>query len=191
MKNPCEPDPCVNGVCTSNFTDFKCTCPADYTGTTCGNPKLTCAEEANNQGILEQNLCKHQGVCVNDGDSHTCECAEGFTGSYCEADIDYCDSSPCVNAIECVDGVNGYVFVLLVTCMNIHYCDVVADSSVLVNLDIKVLHVKSTLMSVHQILAKTVELVMMELAHSNALALAALKVILYGYNFQYFYSSVI
>ena len=35
-------------------------------------------------------------------------CPEGYTGRYCEVDIDECRSFPCENGGKCVDKVNTY-----------------------------------------------------------------------------------
>jgi hypothetical protein len=51
--------------------------------------------------------CQNDGVCVNEGDGHACECAPGFTGIDCELEIDECAANPCVNG-GCTDEVNGY-----------------------------------------------------------------------------------
>ena len=41
-------------------------------------------------------------------DSMYCVCAEGYTGSVCDVQIDECTSKPCLNDATCMDHVNGY-----------------------------------------------------------------------------------
>jgi len=55
---------------------------------------------------VQQSLspCMNNGVCYNSADyqSYSCECATGFTGQYCEAEL-ACNSIPCMNNSTCTD----------------------------------------------------------------------------------------
>ena len=43
----------------------------------------------------EKNLC-HNGTCVNsEAEGFLCQCFIGYSGKFCETDIDDCKSSPC------------------------------------------------------------------------------------------------
>lgn len=53
-------------------------------------------------------LCQHSGHCLNVGNTHHCQCQMGYTGSYCEVQLDECDSSPCQNGATCRDHLGGY-----------------------------------------------------------------------------------
>lgn len=37
-----------------------------------------------------------------------CKCRDGFTGTFCEIDINECQSSPCQNGGTCIDLENSY-----------------------------------------------------------------------------------
>lgn len=47
--------------------------------------------------------CKNNGTCYDGMNSFVCECAEGFTGTTCENDVDECSKTPppCRNYVSC------------------------------------------------------------------------------------------
>jgi len=51
----------------------------------------------------DNNLCEHGGLCVPIHHRPKCYCPAGFTGQYCEIDVDECASRPCFNGATCVD----------------------------------------------------------------------------------------
>ncbi|XP_033095842.1 adhesion G-protein coupled receptor G7-like isoform X2 [Anneissia japonica] len=52
--------------------------------------------------------CNNAGIC-NDGiNGFTCTCLVGWTGVFCETNINECASSPCMNGAACLDGVNAF-----------------------------------------------------------------------------------
>ncbi|XP_015790438.1 uncharacterized protein LOC107367263 isoform X1 [Tetranychus urticae] len=53
--------------------------------------------------------CKHGGICLIQNHEASCYCPAGFTGKYCEKDIDECSSDPCYNGGSCIDLPQGYV----------------------------------------------------------------------------------
>lgn len=59
-------------------------------------------------GVPVDQLCQHSGHCLNVGSTHHCQCQVGYTGSYCEVQLDECDSSPCQNGATCRDHLGGY-----------------------------------------------------------------------------------
>lgn len=59
-------------------------------------------------GVTVDQLCQHSGHCLNVGNTHHCQCQVGYTGSYCEVQLDECDSSPCQNGATCRDHLGGY-----------------------------------------------------------------------------------
>lgn len=52
-------------------------------------------------------VCDH-GSCVDGLDNFTCQCQPGYTGLYCDVDIDECRSQPCQNQGTCVDLLGSY-----------------------------------------------------------------------------------
>ncbi|XP_078661735.1 uncharacterized protein LOC144905815 [Branchiostoma floridae x Branchiostoma belcheri] len=51
--------------------------------------------------------CQNGAVCQDGGNSFTCQCVPGYTGTLCE-EIDECSSAPCHNGAVCQDGVNSF-----------------------------------------------------------------------------------
>ncbi|MCL4136243.1 UNVERIFIED_CONTAM: hypothetical protein GTU68_021071, partial [Idotea baltica] len=54
------------------------------------------------------NVCKNGGLCLARQHQIQCYCAAGFTGRFCEVDIDECQSTPCYNGGSCIDEPQGY-----------------------------------------------------------------------------------
>lgn len=46
---------------------------------------------------------------MDEGDSHTCLCTSGYTGSYCDVEIDECASNPCQHGSTCSDKLGTYL----------------------------------------------------------------------------------
>lgn len=59
------------------------------------------------------NPCEHGGSCMNTDGSFTCNCALGYTGPRCEADINECGSSPCQNDATCLDQIGDYTCICM------------------------------------------------------------------------------
>ena len=51
--------------------------------------------------------CENGGTCVPVKNDSSCICAAGYSGKFCETNIDDCASSPCLNG-NCTDKVNDY-----------------------------------------------------------------------------------
>lgn len=52
--------------------------------------------------------CQNGGVCLVQRHLPKCYCPAGFTGQFCEIDIDECASRPCYNGGTCIDLPQGY-----------------------------------------------------------------------------------
>ena len=53
--------------------------------------------------------CQNGGTCTNSGQTFSCSCVAGFSGTLCQTNINDCASNPCVNGNTCVDGTNSYL----------------------------------------------------------------------------------
>ncbi|KAG7462857.1 hypothetical protein MATL_G00189190 [Megalops atlanticus] len=123
----CEPNPCQNGAqCFNLATDYFCKCPEDYEGKNCSHLKDHCrttscqvidsctvavASNSTPEGVryISSNVCGPHGRCKSQaGGQFTCECQEGFTGTYCHENINDCESNPCRNGGTCIDKVSVY-----------------------------------------------------------------------------------
>jgi len=60
------------------------------------------------------NKCQHESKCIDGIASYTCDCRNGYNGTFCEVDIDDCEPQPCRNggkkqntlksSLECIFG---------------------------------------------------------------------------------------
>ncbi|XP_069695931.1 protein crumbs isoform X4 [Periplaneta americana] len=103
----CEDLPCMNGSTCSNEKNtktgdnFTCLCQEGFVGRLCS--QAYCIDEP----------CKNGAVCELTGIAPVCKCSPGYTGKFCEEDIDECAIgpdriSPCQNGGSCTDGINIY-----------------------------------------------------------------------------------
>lgn len=53
-------------------------------------------------------LCRNSGQCLDAGNTHYCRCQAGYTGSYCQEQVDECSPNPCQNGAACTDYLGGY-----------------------------------------------------------------------------------
>jgi hypothetical protein len=93
----CTPNPCLHsGICSNNGASFLCNCNGTgFSGSTCQNNIDNCT------GVV----CQHGGFCQDGINAFQCLCAQGYSGQYCEIDVDACTPNPCP--------------VLNTTCMNV------------------------------------------------------------------------
>uniref|UniRef100_A0A8C5I512 Delta-like protein n=1 Tax=Gouania willdenowi TaxID=441366 RepID=A0A8C5I512_GOUWI len=108
----CSPNPCQNGApCFNLATDYYCACPEDYEGKNCSHLKDHCRTTTCKGGerYISSNVCGPHGRCRSQaGGQFSCECQEGFRGTYCHENINDCESNPCDNGGTCIDKVSVY-----------------------------------------------------------------------------------
>ncbi|XP_077875940.1 protein eyes shut homolog isoform X1 [Ictidomys tridecemlineatus] len=104
--NDCTSIPCMNGgFCQKLVHGFICICPHGYTGTRCEKIIDSCPEPD-----LNLVLCLNGGICVDEpGPTFKCRCLPGFSGQFCEDNINECTSLPCLHEAICEDLINGYI----------------------------------------------------------------------------------
>uniref|UniRef100_A0A672R8D4 Protein crumbs homolog 1-like n=1 Tax=Sinocyclocheilus grahami TaxID=75366 RepID=A0A672R8D4_SINGR len=107
----CASHECVNGgTCLRGFNSYSCLCPDRFTGPYCKPPKLPvsiCGDEQQNY------TCFNGGNCSDT--NMMCDCLPGFSGHWCELDLDECRSNPCLNGGYCQNMVNKFQCVCVMT----------------------------------------------------------------------------
>ncbi|KAK0403298.1 hypothetical protein QR680_016845 [Steinernema hermaphroditum] len=120
---PCTLDCGANGKCV-NDGEEKCECAPGFSGQFCADKDESCLTNACPRGQIclddgefakcvddpcNENQCANNSTCVSGKDfSYQCECSLGFTGKFCEDDLDECEFSPCKNGASCVNTSPGF-----------------------------------------------------------------------------------
>lgn len=80
--------------------NFTCICPEGMMGIYC------------ERKFCDDKPCENDGKCLLENKTPFCKCERGYSGKFCEINIDDCMSptggSPCQNKGKCIDGVNRY-----------------------------------------------------------------------------------
>ncbi|KAK9712540.1 Laminin G domain [Popillia japonica] len=110
LKADCLPvrtDICASNPCPQNANCIPKPGEANYT-CICKNgfqePDCTDIDECE---IPNQHPC-NDGICKNTIGGFQCYCKPGFTGEFCNLDIDECLSLPCKNSGTCINKINNY-----------------------------------------------------------------------------------
>lgn len=69
-----------------------------------------CETELSVHPMCENHPCSNNGTCrvLPNSQTYECDCLEGFSGQHCETNQNDCESSPCLNAGRCIDGVGDF-----------------------------------------------------------------------------------
>lgn len=99
-SDPCASSPCLfGGKCheVPMGNDFYCECASSLTGNRC-QFGMYC----------KANTCRNSGECEEGNNGPICKCKKGFSGDWCESDINECENSPCENGGTCVNEEGSY-----------------------------------------------------------------------------------
>ena len=87
-----------------------------------------CETEIEMDPLCTPNPCNNGGLCqvIIDANKMYCSCSPGFTGMYCEINIDDCKYNPCMNEGICTDGPNNFTC----DCRNTGYTGFICDNNI-------------------------------------------------------------
>uniref|UniRef100_A0A1I8NLN3 Delta-like protein n=1 Tax=Stomoxys calcitrans TaxID=35570 RepID=A0A1I8NLN3_STOCA len=108
----CTPSPCLEGRCLNTPGSYYCHCPPGRAGKHCEQIRPLCNQPQCNDGCFanpiinsSQNLpCSGHGTCEMVDVGTFCKCHTGYTGTFCEHNLNECSPNPCRNGGICLDG---------------------------------------------------------------------------------------
>ncbi|TRY53945.1 hypothetical protein DNTS_029793 [Danionella cerebrum] len=114
----CAHHKCSNGgTCLRGRKHYTCLCPRNTTGPFCRErlPELPWYIDRFPYPKLPVSYCGNERwnySCFNGGNcssvQDTCDCLPGFTGQWCELEVDECSSDPCLNGGFCRNLINRF-----------------------------------------------------------------------------------
>ncbi|KAF5404651.1 hypothetical protein PHET_01936 [Paragonimus heterotremus] len=118
FANVCAENPCSNGGrCEADsLGGFTCHCPKWYQGKRCELelnpcfPRNPCVGPSSTCSVIQSDLPAPASL-IGEVSTITfkiivdfqCTCGPGFTGRYCDIQLDLCSPNPCLNGASCVD----------------------------------------------------------------------------------------
>ncbi|XP_037922140.1 protein crumbs isoform X2 [Hermetia illucens] len=97
-NNPCHNgSTCLDGYNSTTGNNFTCVCMPGLQGPFCDMP------------FCKVQPCKN-GFCLSGEPLQPpkCQCSIGYTGKYCEIEINECESQPCQNNGQCIDSIGSF-----------------------------------------------------------------------------------
>uniref|UniRef100_A0A8C7IQ09 Delta-like protein n=1 Tax=Oncorhynchus kisutch TaxID=8019 RepID=A0A8C7IQ09_ONCKI len=108
LVNPCQNGAACYNLATGHYCAYHC-----HTSTCKVIDSCTVAVGSNStpggERYISSNVCGPHGRCRSQaGGQFSCDCQEGFRGTYCHENINDCESNPCGNGGTCIDKVSVY-----------------------------------------------------------------------------------
>nr|CAH7754904.1 unnamed protein product [Callosobruchus chinensis] len=86
--------------CVETSGSAACVCKPEYHGE---------YPNCNGDSVCIKNPCLNGGICTPYKSTFNCTCQPGFTGKFCQTNINECLTNPCLNGGTCMDKINGFI----------------------------------------------------------------------------------